>query len=164
MDIRSGSGYPGAVLSNFAPHRFLMDGVECASMEGLLQSLKFDKAHIQVEVCKLVGKAAKRRGSPRNAAWQRQQILWWQGKPMKRDGLEYQEFLDRAFDALAGQSESFRGALLATQDAALTHSIGKTKEADTVLTQREFCSRLIKIRGRLQSVSSAVAGRARSEP
>jgi len=154
MDIRSGCGYPYSALSNFAPHRFSLDGVECASMEGLLQSLKFDKAHVQIEVCKLVGKTAKHRGSARNAAWQRQQLLWWQGNTMKRDSVDYQTFLDRAFDAMAAQSESFRKALLATQDAVLTHSIGKTREADTVLTQREFCSILMKIRARLQAASS----------
>jgi hypothetical protein len=63
MDIRSGGGYPCSALSNFAPHRFVLDGVECASMEGLLQSLKLDKAQVEVcEVCKLIGKAAKHRG------------------------------------------------------------------------------------------------------
>lgn len=41
MDIGSGTGYPSAALSNFAPHSFVIDGVECASMEGFLQSLKF---------------------------------------------------------------------------------------------------------------------------
>ena len=38
MDIGSGSGYPSSTLSNFAPHAFTIDGVECASMEGFLQS------------------------------------------------------------------------------------------------------------------------------
>jgi hypothetical protein len=150
VDIRSGSGYPASALSNFTPHRFVVDGVECASMEGLLQSLKFENVHIQVKVCKLVGKTAKYRGVPRNSAWQRQQTLWWQGTPMGRESQEYQDFLDRVFDAMTNQCESFRNALLATQDAVLTHSIGKNKEADTVLTQREFCSRLMNIRARLQ--------------
>lgn len=36
MDIGSGSGYPSSTLSNFAPHPFVMDGVECNSMEGFL--------------------------------------------------------------------------------------------------------------------------------
>ena len=84
MDISSGSKYPAGALSNFAPHPFVIDGVECASMEGFLQSLKFDKPHIQVEVCALVGKAAKRRGSKRNRRWMSTQTLWWQGKPYKR--------------------------------------------------------------------------------
>jgi len=67
MDIRSGS--PAGRLSNFSPHPFIFDGVECASMEGLLQSFKFDKPHIQAVVCQLVGIKAKRRGQKRNKAW-----------------------------------------------------------------------------------------------
>jgi len=34
--------------------------------------------------------------------------------------------------------------------AVLTHSIGKRKESETVLTTREFCSRLTAIRQRLK--------------
>ncbi|KVP39878.1 hypothetical protein [Burkholderia ubonensis] len=146
MDIRSGCGYPGSALSNFAPHPFMLDGVLCASMEGLLQALKFDKAHIQVEVCKLVGKAAKFRGRARNQSWQRVQTLWWQGQAMGRGSAEYQAFLDRAYQAMFDQSESFRKALLASGDAVITHSIGKNKESETVLTERELCSRLMKLR------------------
>lgn len=150
MDIGSGNGYPSSALSNFHPHAFVIDGVECASMEGFLQALKFDKPHIQVEVCKLVGLAAKRRGKNRNRAWKPRQTLWWKGVAYKRDSREYQELLDRAFDALA-TNESFQRALLATQHSALTHSIGRTNSHDTVLTVNEFCSRLLKIRARLQS-------------
>lgn len=36
MDIGSGTGYPSVALSNFAPHSFVIDGVECASMEGFI--------------------------------------------------------------------------------------------------------------------------------
>lgn len=59
MDIGSGNGWPSASLSNFAGHRFEVDGVECYSMEGFLQSLKFKSPEMQTEVCKLIGKAAK---------------------------------------------------------------------------------------------------------
>lgn len=41
LDIGSGKDYPSNALSNFAPHPFIIDGVECNSMEGFLQSLKF---------------------------------------------------------------------------------------------------------------------------
>lgn len=150
MDVGSGQGYPASALSNFTPHPFVFDGVECSSMEGLLQSFKFDKPHIQVEVCKLVGIRAKRRGQKRNKAWKQVQKLWWKGKPYDRKSREYQELLDSAFDALA-QNTSFRGALLASGNSSLTHSIGNSKQSETVLTEREFCSRLEKIRKRLQS-------------
>jgi hypothetical protein len=52
MHIRSGGGYPSSALSDFAPHRFVLDGVECASMEGLLQSLECtDKEASGIDFC-----------------------------------------------------------------------------------------------------------------
>jgi predicted NAD-dependent protein-ADP-ribosyltransferase YbiA (DUF1768 family) len=149
MDIGSKSGYPAGALSNFSPHPFVFDGVECASMEGLLQSFKFDKEHIQVEVCKLVGLKAKRRGQKRNRAWKQAQTLWWKGVAYPRKSDEYQQLLDRAFDALA-TNEGFQRALLASGTATLTHSMGRSKKADTCLTTAEFVSRLTRIRTRLQ--------------
>ena len=149
MDIGSGKGFPESDLSNFHPHWFIFDGVECESMEGLLQSFKFDKPHIQVEVCKLTGLAAKFRGKKRNKAWKRCQTLWWKGEPFARQGPEFQELLNRAFEALS-TNNSFKKALLATGNSALTHSLGKSKPTETVLTEREFCSRLEKIREKIR--------------
>jgi predicted NAD-dependent protein-ADP-ribosyltransferase YbiA (DUF1768 family) len=150
MDIKSGCGYPASALSNFAPHPFVIDGIECASMEGFLQSLKFNKPHIQEEVCKLVGFGAKRRGQEKNSQWQAAQTLWWKGVAIKRDSDEYQDLLTRAFDALS-TNDGFKRAILATRDAVLSHSIGKSKESETVLTEREFCSQLHRVRARLQA-------------
>ena len=147
MDIGSGSGFPSAALSNFAPHPFVIDGVECNSMEGFLQSLKFSNPEMQKEVCKLVGKAAKFKGKKKK--WWRTQTLFWQGIEIPRDSEEYQKLLDRAFGALA-QNSSFRAALLATGNSVLTHSIGKTKITETILTRQEFCSRLTRIREELR--------------
>lgn len=62
MDIGSGKEYPANALSNFAPHPFILDGIECNSFEGFLQSLKFSSVDMQKEVCKLVGKMAKFKG------------------------------------------------------------------------------------------------------
>lgn len=148
MDIGSGHGYPADALSNFAPHPFVLDGIECNSMEGFLQSLKFSNPDMQREVCKLVGRAAKFKGKKKN--WYVKQVLYWQGKEIPRDSDEYQMLLDRAYMAMATQNRGFQSALLATQNAALTHSIGKTKTNETVLTRSEFCSRLIKLRTMLQ--------------
>lgn len=151
MDIKSGKEYPSGALSNFAPHKFTFRGVECASMEGLLQSFKFKNPEMQKEVCKLVGRQAKAKGS--NKDWKTSQTLWWNGNPIKRDSQEYQDLLDDAYDSMSRDSESFRKALLASQNAVLKHSIGKSKKNDTILTVSEFCSRLMKIRQRLKNES-----------
>lgn len=147
MDIGSGSGYPSSSLSNFAPHPFVIDGVQCNSMEGFLQSLKFKDVEMQKQVCLLVGKAAKFKGKKKK--WYRTQMLYWQGQEIARDSDDYQKLLDRAYDALA-ENKSFCNALLATGNSILTHSIGKSKQSDTVLTKSEFCSRLTAIRERLR--------------
>lgn len=150
MDIGSKKGYPSSALSNFSPHPFVFDGVECASMEGLLQAFKFKNADMQVEVCKLVGLKAKYKGKKKNKAWKRIQTLWWMHKEYKRDSDEYQELLDRAYNALA-KNTKFQKALLASGNAVLKHSMGSSDMSSTVLTRREFCSRLTKIRERLKN-------------
>ena len=144
MDIGSTNGYPSAALSNFAPHPFIFDGVEIASMEGFLQSLKFKNSEMQKYVCTLVGRAAKFKGKDKN--WYREQKLYWQGQEFKRDSKEYQILLNKVYNTLYQQNEGFRKALEASKPGILTHSIGKTKENETVLTQSEFCGRLMKLR------------------
>lgn len=43
-------------------------------------------------------------------------------------------------------NEKFRKVLEATNGSNLEHSIGKTKQSETVLTKQEFCSRLTYLR------------------
>jgi len=144
MDIGSKKGYPSSSLSNFSPHKFTIDGVECNSMEGFLQSLKYKNPDMQKYVCTLIGINAKKQGKNKN--WKPTQTLWWLGKPYKRDSKEYQDLLDKAYSCLFSQNESFRNALKSTGNATLTHSIGKTDIHQTILTQKEFCSRLTELR------------------
>jgi hypothetical protein len=143
MDIGSGNGYPSSALSNFAPHPFEIDGILCNSMEGFLQSLKFENSEIQKEVCLLVGVKAKYKG--KNKPWWKTQTLWWLGNNFDRHGDEYQELLDRAYNELA-KNTGFQKALIASGNAVLTHSIGKRDASHTILTKQEFCSRLTKLR------------------
>ena len=147
MDIGSGTGYPSSSLSNFEPHTFIIDDITCASMEGFLQSLKFENPDMQAQVCTLVGKQAKFKGKKKK--WFRDQTLYWRGQAIKRDSNEYQNLLDRAFDALA-TNKKFQKTLLDTHNATLTHAMGKKKITETVLTTQEFCSRLTKIREQLK--------------
>jgi predicted NAD-dependent protein-ADP-ribosyltransferase YbiA (DUF1768 family) len=156
MDIRSNNSYPSCNLSNFYGYKFEFDGVECNSMEGLLQSFKFENHIIQIEVCKLVGIAAKRRGQKRNKVWKSVQTLWWKGKAYKRDSKDYQCLLDDAFNALFN-NKYFRKALCDTGDVVLTHSIGNHKQHETVLTISEFIFRLNKLRKEVQGDKSKIS-------
>ena len=146
MDIGSGAGYPAASLSNFAPHPFIIDGVLCNSMEGFLQSLKFKDSEMQKHVCLLVGKAAKFKGKGKK--WWKTQTLHWQDVEIKRESNEYAELLTRAFDQLF-TNDGFKNALAATKGATLTHSMGKNKKNETVLTESEFMRQLNRLRSEL---------------
>jgi predicted NAD-dependent protein-ADP-ribosyltransferase YbiA (DUF1768 family) len=148
MDIKSGQKYPAGALSNFSPHPFVFRGVAVSSMEGFLQGLKCKDPEMQKYMCTLTGLAAKRAGSKRN--WQRDQTLYWQGEAIPRGSVEYQELLDEAYGAMFEENEKARKALLASNNAHLTHSIGRTKKSETVLTRQEFCSRLMSIRRNIQ--------------
>lgn len=146
MDIGSGRGYPSSSLSNFAPHGFTIDGVEYASMEGFLQSLKYSNPDMQAHVCTLVGKAAKFKGKKKQ--WYTTQTLYWKGKELARQSDEYQNLLTKAFDRLFTNSK-FKAALKATGNATLTHIMGKNDERKTVLTEREFIRQLDRLRSLL---------------
>lgn len=148
MDIGSGSSYPSCALSNFAPHAFEIDGVKCASMEGFLQSLKFSSPEMAAHVCTLVGKAAKFKGKKKK--WFRTQTLYWKGVPMQRQSDAYTLLIERAYNQLA-TNDGFKRAILATQNATLTHSMGRSKKNETVLTEQEFCSNLYRVREMLKA-------------
>lgn len=143
MNIGSNNKYPSANLSNFHGHRFVVDGITCHSMEGFLQSLKFKSESIQIEVCKLIGKGAKFKGKRKK--WWRTQVLYWKGLELERKGDNYQILLNKAYNAMYEQCEPFRKALHSTK-GNLTHSMGKTDKSRTVLTNSEFCGRLMKLR------------------
>lgn len=149
IDISSENEGPAAELSNFPMRVFVFDGVVCRSMEGLLQSFKSEDSEVQRQMCLLVGNDAKKRGRVFNEKWQSTQTLWWKGVAYEREGEEYQELLNRAYDALA-KNLHWRTALMATGKQKLTHSTGCVDPKLTVLTEQEFCSRLMSIRSRLR--------------
>lgn len=117
-------------------------------MEGFLQSLKFSSPEMQEHVCSLIGSTAKKMGAQKN--WQSKQTLFWRGVPIHRDSNDYQALLDKAFAEMSS-NRKFAKALLASGDATLTHSMGKNKKSETVLTTQEFVSRLTKLRTQLRS-------------
>ncbi len=148
IDIKAKAEFPAGALSNFAPHAFTFDGIACASMEGLLQSFKIEDPAEQVRVCGLASGEAQ--GTGRQYDWQQTGTLWWRGVPIDRLSDAYQDLLDRAYEALFAQSSKFRNALAATGDARLTHAIGREDATETILTAIELCSRLERLRARLE--------------
>ena len=143
IDIWSKSKYPAYMLSNLHDSIFIFDDVECHSMEGLLQSLKHQDEGKQRQICKLKGMDAKRMSS---TDWQKDQIVWWKGKAIKRKSNDFMKLITEAYAALYQQNQSFREALLATKGKRLLHSRGKKDPHETILTEKEFCTILTELR------------------
>lgn len=150
IDVGSTNPFPGGGLSNFTMCLFRVDYMFCASMESFLQSLKFEDPKEQAQVWRLGARDAKREGRKRDSAWKSAQTLWWKGKPIRRDGVEYQKLLDDAYLRLMAWSPVMDWRLRCTGDAILTHTIGKWDMRDTVLTVPEFCGRLLLLREALR--------------
>ena len=87
LDIRFDGMYPSGVLSNQCSNGFRLDGVVCSSMEGFLQSLKQQNRDKQRQVCSMKGGNAKKQGT---TSWQTDQVVWWRGQAIDRQGEEYQ--------------------------------------------------------------------------
>ena len=143
LDIYSASPYPSGALSNFAEHHFMLDCIQCSSMEGFIQALTVPDLEKQKEICRLVGIKAKQYETPN---WKGTKILYWAGKEYHRYSKEYQDLLDKAYNALYEQCPEFRKALADTTGMKLIHTIGQTNISHTLLTEAEFVSRLTNLR------------------
>lgn len=144
LDIKWKNPYPANVLSNFYPNAFVFDGVQCASMEGFLQALKFRDPAEQIKVCALTDVSAKDAGAKKRA-WKLTGNLYWQGKRYKRASKKFYELRLKAYLALAENAE-FLKALERAKGKELTHSIGKRGKRRTILTEKEFLGYLSVIR------------------
>ena len=158
LDIRSNGMYPSGVLSNLCSNAFRLDGVLCNSMEGFLQSLKHQDPIKQRQICQLKGGNARKRSV---SSWQTDQIVWWQGQAIDRQGDAYQQLLRRAYQALFDQNERFRAALMATRGMTLTHTTGETDPFKTILTASEFSRILTEIRTNYDQRDKRIACRKR---
>lgn len=143
IDIWSKSPYPANVLSNLCSNGFRFDGVVCGSMEGFLQSLKRQDPDKQRQICSMKGGNARKMSV---TSWQTDQIVWWRGRAIDRQGEEFQQLIRCAYKAMFEQNERFRTALMQTRGITLTHINGEHNPYKTILTPSEFCGILTELR------------------
>ncbi len=132
-------------LSNLCNYEFELDGIKLGSMEAFLQSIKFVTDAEKQLVYPLYGVACFRAGQKGNA-WKMTQTLQWNGVWYQRSSNEYQQLLERAYDALCAQSKPFRQALRQSEGRELRHDFGKTNMQDSVLTRIEYIYQLYRLR------------------
>ncbi len=149
LDIRGSATDPlVARLSNFTDRTFSFRSVQCAGLEGILQSLKCSDFKIQKEICALRGREAKRFGNNYNN-WKDTQMLWWNERSFNRAGREYFDLITSIYDAVYDQDVTFRNDLLAVGHEDICHSIGNPDMRDTVLTEVEMIHQLNRLRIRV---------------
>lgn len=148
IDIKyDGSDTLASRLSNFQPRDFEFDGIKCVSIESVLQAFKVDDTNVQKTMCCKSAKQAQRtKKSMRLDTWQRKQQLYWGGVMYQRGSKEYQVLLVRLYAAVIACDPSFLSDLIETGREELQHTIGKSSQCLTVLTDWEFCIILMRLR------------------
>lgn len=145
FDLGWKNGGLGRSLSNFYPYPFIMDGVECGSMEGWFQSIKFSDPDEQSAVATLTGYDAYKIGQSANN-WRDAQILWWRGKEYPRASRAYKDLVQRAYDECFNANQRMQDMLLQTGADVLTHVIGNHDQTMTVLTETEYIFNMYRLR------------------
>ncbi len=143
IDIWSKSAYPADVLSNLHNNSFCFDAIDCCSMEGFLQSLKYKDIAEQQRICAMTGKEAK---NMTTSDWQTDQIVWWKGKKIDRQSNDFIILVRKAYKSMYEQNEVFRNALLTSNGKTLYHCRGEQDPTKTILTEKEFCGILTELR------------------
>lgn len=151
LDIHSGLPGDAAVLSNLYMKPFIMDNVTYMSLEGFLQSLRFEYATDANRVAMLCGVEAKMAGRNKPI---REDRLWYKGEPFNRHSKWYQKLLERAFMCCFAQNTMFQCAISNTRDMVLTHTIGKDDPTQTILTNSEFIGLLMGLRKSSEAMSN----------
>jgi hypothetical protein len=131
-------------LSNFTPRNFIFRDLEFASMEGLLQSLKFPLLSKQARLRTLSGIKAKRLGQKKK--WYLDHTLYWLDSPISRHSNDYMLLVNEAFDAMYEQNQDYQSLLSKTKGLILIHSHGKSDPNHTILTELEFTNILERLR------------------
>ena len=134
------------VLSNLYPHRFKFRGKWVASIEGVLQGAKYKDKKLQNSILKYSGlDAYHTRACNREDFWGDSGVLYWQGKVMRRNSQDYQEFLDELY-ICACESPVYKKAILSSGVKYLLHHIGNEDNSQTVLTRYEYELRMNALR------------------
>ena len=140
IDISSRASGPAGRLSNYTERCFVLDGIQCRSIEGVLQSLKTADLAEQQRICLLSGGWATKAG--REYDWKADQTLFWRGIPYERHSKDYNCLLTHIFYSVFDQDPEFRADLATLKDQKIDHRMGLSNPSETVLTRFEFIQQL----------------------
>ena len=127
--------YP-KLLSNLFPYSFTFKGHKLSSIECFFQGIKFKDKNLQKKLFKYSGKEALVLQKANDYNWKETGIVYWQGKPIKRDSIEYDQLIDELYIS-AIQNEFYRNAIKNCK-LPIIHAMGAKEKRDTVFTRNEF--------------------------
>ena len=124
------------VLSNLFPYKFEFRGKQLASIESFFQGIKFKSVEMQDYVLEYSRLDSNNIKVASDYNWQEEGILYWQGKPIKRDRQEYDYIIDELYIS-AIQNPLYRNVLKKC-NKTIIHVMGETEKSQTVFTRYEF--------------------------
>lgn len=142
-DINPVGRHPEDILSNLCNNGFCLDGIQCGCMEAFLQSLSYKDEVTQRNVCESDGHEISRYI---NLEWQKDQIVWWKGRPYNRHEPEYLKLVSSAYEEMYLWSARFREVLMSTVGMNLVCSSGNQDPFKTLLTDEEFSKVITQLR------------------
>lgn len=146
-DINPEGRHPEDILSRLCNNDFCYDGIQCGCMEAFLQSLRYQNPEIQRQVCVMsASELGYRLEEYPTIDWRENQTLWWKGKPIKRDSRKYRRLIYEAHADMFRWSYRFRSVLMQTAEKKLTFDSGNHNPWECLLTDKEFCKILTRLR------------------
>ena len=127
--------YP-KLLSNLFPYEFKFKGQKLSSIECFFQGIKFPNKRLQKKLFTYSGKEALVLQKASDYNWKETGIVYWQGKPYKRNSKEYDDLVTELYIS-AIQNEFYRNAIK-NCPVPIIHAIGEESKKDTVFTRYEF--------------------------
>lgn len=124
-------------LSNLFPYTFTFKNKKVNSIESIFQGIKIKDKRTQNLALKYYGMDSNSLKIAGDFDWKGEQTIYWQGKPIKRDSREYDDFIDEMYIS-ALQNPLYRNVLKNLSVPYIMHSLGTEKKEDTVFTRYEF--------------------------
>ncbi len=125
------------ILSNLFPYQFVFRGFKIQSAEAIFQCLKYKNKKMQRLIFDYSGIVSNNIKRASDYNWRNDHILYFLGKPMNRDGKEYEDFIDELYISLL-QNPLYRNALKNVGNRYIMHSIGEKETTETLFTRYEF--------------------------
>lgn len=125
------------VLSNLFHYEFVFRGFKLSSAEGIFQGFKLKDKKAQRLIFKYFGLDSNNIKASSDYNWREEQTVYFQGKPIKRDSKEFEDFIDEMYISLL-QNPLYRNCLKKVGNKCILHALGEPDKTKTVFTRYEF--------------------------